>query len=95
MADELEEILICAPITAFHVIRGSRTTTCTSCQGAVWVAPSGQAMLRDRPATRPMCVKCAVPLVEAADSEDSRVMALPLTAEQLAEVQAYDRTHRG
>jgi hypothetical protein len=85
------EWLICAPITARRVIRGSRTARCEVCGAAVWVAPSGQALRRGNPGLHIGCTPC-VPLLNAdARARGVEPRVAPLTDAQVAEVEAFER----
>jgi hypothetical protein len=63
-----ETTLVCALADAPCVVKGSIfDRRCGTCQRAVMVAPSGQRVLRSRPATQILCMECFCAVTEGHD----------------------------
>jgi len=80
-------ILICGLVESDDsiVVEGAITITCSVCEAAIYVAPSGQKLLADDPTTVPMCGTCGdLAILNARESGDEVTMhTLPETPEEL------------
>jgi len=82
------EWLMCAPIDMPRVVKGSRTSECARCGGAVWIAPSGRDILREHPQTRVCCIPCAGVMQSENEQRGGVNVAIPLTDAQVVEAAA-------
>lgn len=78
-------VLVCQPVQhSLAVIPGSVQHDCNDCGTKVWVAPSGQKLVRERDATI-ICPKCALLKME----KDPGPHEITVTPETVQEVKAW------
>jgi hypothetical protein len=63
-------------------IPGSKQFSCYVCQVMVWIAPSGQKLIADKPAVAVVCIQCAMKGMESAGT--ASVGVLPDALKELA-----------
>lgn len=79
MNDDDEVTLICWPVAMSTLVTpGSVERNCWLCDQAVWVAPSGQDLLREHEDARIVCAQCFRPPTDGSKPE-------PITQRQLEE----------
>lgn len=82
-----DRVLGCARVdTAGAVASGSVKRVCQDCGAAVWVAPSGVALIA-REGVVPTCMRCVAERVR----KDPEPKFVGPNAQQLAEILAYQR----
>lgn len=88
--DEEESFLVCLPVKGSPplLVPGSKKTTCTDCQAAVWVSPASFQLSVER-SLKIVCIPCADK--RAALDDDAKIQ-MP-TEEQLREIR--DMIERG
>ena len=77
----MSDVLVCAPVD-YPCVDGSTVAKCSICDGEVWVAPSGRALI-DMQSLEINCLPCALELA------DSSVTVQAPNAEQVAEIHDY------
>lgn len=80
-------VLMCLPVEgdpSRYIVPSSVQDRCNDCGTEVWVAPSGQQLIRER-ATVVVCMDCAQVRV------NKKPGALVITGEQVKEVKAWKR----
>ena len=54
--DDVPSALVCLPVGGGRPVAGSTRTTCAQCGRAVWLAPSGRALLQEHPTLPVLCL---------------------------------------
>lgn len=83
-----ESVLICAPYDPTSpTIKGTVKNHCADCGAAVWTAPSGMQLLRDKPDVRVLCWTCADKSIKDAErlGEEIEHRVVPAAISELIE----------
>lgn len=85
MEDEVT-VLMCLPVEGNHryIVPGSVQYQCNDCGAKVWVAPSGQQLIKERAATV-VCMKCAQGRVNKKPGD------LEITEKQVEEIKTWKK----
>jgi len=91
--------IVAMPMSAFtgkkYRVPGSVVDYCAACKTPVSVSPSSQKVLAGTPGSRVLCVDCAMASVRAAEDSGDSVEEIPPTPEQITEIKAWRRSHKG
>lgn len=86
----MADVIACVRVDSNGVVTlGSVQRSCTDCGAAIWVAPTGLEIIKDKGAV-PVCLACLGKRVEADGSPE----AMPISPAQLAEALATLSHHR-
>ena len=80
--DDVPGALVCLPVGGGRPVAGSTRATCTQCGHAVWLAPSGRALLQEHPTIPVLCIKDGRERMRA----DPQTTVLPPTPAQWREI---------
>lgn len=82
------DTIVCERLSPFSKsVPGSIESTCVQCSQPIWIAPTGQELLRRRPDVARLCTVCAMPVILAGNTEFA---ALPGAMDELRAVEGQE-----